>query len=280
MRIVHNISSMVANNTLAGTNNKLQKTLEKLATGFRVNRASDDAAGLSVSENLRAQVRGLQQAVKNAQDGINALQIADGAQNTITSILQRMRELALQSANDTYTDTQRGFLDSEYQNLIAEIDRITNTTQFNGQSLLSGDGFGGMDSPQSLLQIGANDTGNDRITVFINTMSTAPIALDIDASAVDTHDNALASIASIDSAIDEVNLSRSELGAIVNRLEYSIDVNRNSSTNMAQAESSIRDADMAAEMTDFTKSQILLQAGTAMLSQANLVPQSVLALFG
>ncbi len=282
MRIVHNISAMWANTALGKTGRTQQKSLEKLSTGLRVNRASDDAAGLSVSENLRAQVRGLHQAGKNALDGINALQIAEGAMNTIAAMLQRMRELSVQGASDLYNLNQRAFLDQEVHALLDEIDRIALSVQFNGQSLLDGTGFGGASNSSSIIQIGANNTTVDRLQVNIDTMSILDLGLaDGLGASIQLIDqpSTIAAMASLDVAIDSVNQARSDLGTFINRLENAIDVLHNNETNMAQAESTIRDVDMAEEMMEFTKNQILTQAGTAMLAQANLVPQTVLALF-
>ncbi len=282
MRINHNVSAMTTNNALFQTRNHLGKALEKLSTGLKINRSSDDAAGLSVSENLRSQVRGLHQASKNAQDGINALQVAEGAMNTIAAMLQRMRELGVQAASDLYNTNQRQFLDQEVHALIAEIDRIALSVQFNGQSLLDGTGFGGAQSGSSILQIGANNTLADRLQVNIDTMSTFDIGLTGLANAsvnLESQSNAVNALSSIDVAIDSVNQARSDLGAFINRLEHAINVIKNNEVNMQQAEATIRDADMAEEMMEFTKNQILLQAGTAMLAQANQVPQTVLGLF-
>ena len=284
MRINHNISSMVAQGALFGVNRENTKTLEKLSTGLRINRASDDAAGLSVSEQLRTQVRGYGQAKNNAQDGIALLQIAEGAMNQISGILQRMRELAVQSANDTLTSTERVYTDSEYQALESEIDRIANSTYYNGQALMdtTANRFGMVNSTSSVLHIGPNDTQNiDYITVTIRTMNTSGTnGLNLNGSSTTNQANSLSAITSLDTALGTVNRNRSDIGAFVNRLENAVSNIINQEHNTQAAESTIRDTDFAVETARFTKLQILSQSATAMLAQANLVPQSVLGLLG
>jgi flagellin len=277
MRINHNIPAMITQGSLAVTNRAMGKNLERLSSGLRINRAADDAAGLGVSENLRTQVRGTAQATKNAQDGIAALNIAEGASNEISAILQRMRELAIQSSNDTLTATERGYLDTEFQALIEEIDRISDVTNYNGQSLLDGAGFGGATS--NTLWVDANDVaGDDSITVDIDALDTA--SLGIDAEDITDQANSVAAITALDTAIDSVNTERSDMGALVNRLEHAINNLYVSNSNQQAAESLIRDVDFASETADYTRNQILIQSGTAMLAQANMVPQSVLQLLG
>lgn len=280
MRINHNISSLITQGALFQVNTQNNKTLEKLSTGLRINRASDDAAGLSISENLRTQVVGLHVAKRNAQDGVALLQIAEGGLNEISSILQRMRELAVQSSNDTLTSTERAYTNQEYLALTSEIDRIVNTTMYNGQSLLTGDGFGGVGQTSSILHIGPNDGVADQITITIDTMTTAGTVLDINGSGLSSQLSAVSAITSLDSAINEVNSTRSDLGAYVNRLEHAINNIINQEHNNQAAESLIRDTDFAVETAAFTKNQILMQSATAMLAQANQVPQNVLALLG
>ena len=285
MRINHNISSMITQNSLAASNHAQGKSLEKLSTGLRINRASDDAAGLSVSEQLRTQVRGLGRARSNAQDGIALLQIAEGAGNEISDILQRMRELAVQSANDTLTSTDRSYLDQEFTALTDEIDRIANSSQYNGQTLVAGgsSSFGGVGSASSILHIGANDaTGVDNLTIEIDGITAGALGLSGAATSVgvSTQAASLASIGSIDDAITSVNNMRSDVGAYVNRLEHAINNISNQEFNTQDAESRIRDVDFATESTQFTKSQILSQSATSMLAQANAVPQGALSLIG
>jgi len=280
MRINHNISSLITQGALYQVNSANTKTLEKLSTGLRINRASDDAAGLSISENLRSQVVGLGVAKRNAQDGVALLQIAEGGLNEISSILQRMRELAVQSSNDTLTSTERNYTNQEYQALTSEIDRIVNTTMYNGQSLLTGTGFGGVGMASSILHIGPNDAVADQITITIDTMTTSGTVLDIDGSTLSSQLASVSAITSLDAAINQVNSTRSDLGAYVNRLEHAINNIINQEHNNQAAESLIRDTDFAVETAAFTKNQILMQSSTAMLAQANQVPQNVLALLG
>ena len=276
MRINHNISSMITQGSLFMTGRSNNKTLEKLSTGLRINRASDDAAGLSISENLRTQVNGLAMAKRNGQDGIALLQIAEGAMNEISAILQRMRELAVQSANDTLTTTERLYTDAEYQQLISEIDRISDATTYNGMTLLDGAGFGtgGDDS----LWIGANDVAaTDSLTIAMTAADAGTLGVSGD---VTDQTNAVASITECDTAIDALNAQRSDVGAYVNRLEHAINNIINQEHNTQAAESVIRDTDFAVETANFTKYQILQQSGTAMLAQANMVSQNVLGLLG
>jgi flagellin len=289
MRINHNISSMTTQNAMFKVNRDLKLSLERLSTGLRVNRASDDAAGLGVSENLRTQVKGTAQAMRNAQDGIAALSIAEGAANEISDILQRMRELAVQSANDTLTSTERAYTDAEFQQLIAEIDRIAEVTNYNGMKLISSSGSssnerfgigGDEDNPGgSALWIDANAVyGSDSITITIDTLSTD--WLKIDEATLSTQTDAVAAIDSLDEAIDSVNTMRSNMGAFINRLEHAINNLGISNTNQQAAESIIRDADFAYESAKFTRNQILSQSGFAMLAQANISTQGVLQLLG
>ena len=282
MRINHNISSMITQGALFQVNRGNSKTLEKLSTGLRINRASDDAAGLSISETMRAQVRGLGMAKRNATDGIALLQIAEGAMNEISSILQRMRELSIESANDTLTSVERTYTNQEFNALRSEIDRIVNTTLYNGQTLLDGTGFGGTGSSSCILHIGPNYTANrDYITIGIRTMTASQDnGLALSARTLTDQSSALSSVGSIDTALGTVNQSRSDLGAYINRLEHTVNNIINQEHNSQAAESVIRDTDFAIETANFTKNQILMQSATAMLAQANLVPQSVLALLG
>jgi len=283
MRINHNISSMTTQGSLFSNNRMVSGNLEKLSTGLRINRASDDAAGLAISENLRSQVKGTSQAKKNAQDGISLLNIAEGAANEISSVLQRMRELAIQSATDTLTDTERSFTNQEFKQLSQEIDRIATVTNFNGQKLLTNDSsaprFGG-GTTGSTLWIDANDQyGTDSITVTIDTLSTdSNGGLSIADSVLASQSTAASAITALDGAIGSVNEMRSNLGAWVNRLESTINNLTVSNTNQQAAESQIRDVDFAYESSQFAKNQILTQSATAMLSQANQTSQGVLAL--
>ncbi|KMQ52991.1 Flagellin protein FlaA [Chitinispirillum alkaliphilum] len=281
MRINHNISSMVTQGTLNRVNREMSTSLERLSTGLRINRASDDAAGLGVSENLRTQVRGTAQARRNAQDGIAALTIAEGAANEISDILQRMRELAVQSANDTLTDTERAYTNQEFQQLISEIDRIAEVTNYNGMKLIS-DTEGHTTNTRfgvgegSNVWIDANASDSDRIQVQIAVLSTE--GLNIDDQDLTDQASSVEAITALDAAIDDVNTMRSDMGAYINRLDHAINNLTISNTNQQAAESLIRDVDFAHESSRFTRNQILTQSGTAMLAQANMVPQSVLSL--
>jgi flagellin len=282
MRINHNINAMITQTALSTSQKGLGESLEKLSTGLRINRASDDAAGLSVSEQLRTQVRGLSRAKANAQDGIALLQIAEGAANEISDILQRQRELAIQSANDTLTSTERSYLDQEFTSLTDEVTRIANSTKYNGQTLIAGgsSSFGGSGSSSSVLHIGANATsGTDNITITMDSLTAGAIGMSASAAVgVSTQSSAITAVSTIDTAIASVNNMRSDVGAYVNRLEHAINNISNQEFNTQDAESRIRDVDFAEETTNFTKNQILTQSATSMLAQANAVPQSVLGL--
>jgi len=281
MRINHNISSMTTQGSLFTANREVGKNLEKLSTGLRINRASDDAAGLAISENLRSQVKGTGQAKKNAQDGISLLNVAEGAANEVSSILQRMRELAIQSSTDTLTNTERAFTNQEFGQLRSEIDRISSVTNFNGQKLISADSTNrfGSGTTGSVLWIDANDqVGKDSMTVSIDTLTTGTDGLKISDDSLATQSAAAIAIGAIDDAIGSVNSMRSDVGAWVNRLESTINNLTVSNTNQQAAESQIRDVDFANESSAFTKNQILTQSATAMLSQANQTSQGVLSL--
>jgi flagellin len=283
MRINHNISAMITQSSLYSVGQDMSKSLERLSTGLRINRASDDAAGLGVSENLRTQVNGTAQANRNAQDGIAALTIAEGAGNEVSAILQRMRELAVQTSNDTLTSTERAYSQQEFGSLISEIDRISNVTNYNKQQLISSTAgrFGavGQGATQSTLWIDANShSGVDSITISIATLTTGTTGLNIATQNLTTQTDSVNAISSLDGAIDSVNRMRSDIGAYVNRLEHAINNLNISNTNQQSAESLIRDVDFASETSKYTRNQILTQSGTAMLSQANSLPQSVLQL--
>jgi flagellin len=270
MRINNNIMALNAHRQLGINQTGASKSMEKLSSGFRINRAGDDAAGLAISEKMRGQIRGLKQASRNAQDGISLIQTAEGALNETHSILQRMRELAVQSATDTNTDEDRAELQKEVAALIEEIDRIATDTEFNTQALLDGTFTG------KVVHIGAND--GQVMDVEIDDMRAT--ALGVNAVDLSTQAGADDAIATIDSAIEDVSAQRSDLGALQNRLEHTISNLGTSAENLQAAESRIRDLDMAEEIMAFTKNNILQQAATAMLAQANMAPQSVLQLLG
>jgi len=362
MRINHNIAALNSYRQLSVNNSLSAKSLEKLSSGMRINKAGDDAAGLAISEKMRAQIKGLDQATRNAQDGISLIQTAEGALNETHAILQRIRELAVQAANDTLTSDDRGSIGTEITELTNEIDRIGDTTKFNGKNLLDGsfglqaetastafiantvsidvagakatytytisaDGGGDVKLYDTVgnvqaLSVSANYTGAinfsnlgikinvnalaassafNALTVIVGTASSASFKigsngniasedlsisiasmkaddLSIDAISITNHTNALAAIESLDSAIGVVNGTRATLGAYQNRIEHTINNLGAAQENLTASESRIRDVDMAKEMMEFTKNNILQQAATAMLAQANQQPQGVLQL--
>ncbi|GEM04730.1 flagellin [Halolactibacillus miurensis] len=274
MIINNNIPALNTHRQMGINQGNMQKSMEKLSSGLRINRAGDDAAGLAISEKMRGQIRGLDQASRNAADGVSLIQTAEGALNESHSILQRMRELAVQSSNDTNTAEDRAELKKESDQLVAELDRIANNTEFNTKKLINGDLSGtGLE-----FHIGAND--GQAITLEISSMKAADLGSGVDALVMGTQSGADAAIATIDGAIEAVSSQRSALGAVQNRLEHTIANLDNSSENLSAAESRIRDVDMAKEMMEMTKSNILSQASQSMLAQANQQPQSVLQLLG
>ena len=268
MIINHNLNAMNANRQMGINNTNQGKSIEKLSSGLRINRAGDDAAGLSISEKMRGQIRGLNQASRNAQDGISLIQTAEGALDETHAILQRMRELAVQAGNDTNVSTDRAAIDTEIQALATEISRISSTTEFNTQKLLDGS------VATMKLQVGANE--NQMIEVTLESMDAGTLGVDV--IDVSSADQATSSITTINTAIESVSKFRSNLGAVQNRLEHTIKNLNNSSENLQAAESRIRDVDMAQEMMNFTRSNVLNQAAQAMLAQANQQPTQVLSL--
>src|SRR5688572_21704591 len=281
MRINHNISSMIGQGSLGTAQSSLTKSLEKLSTGLRINRASDDAAGLSVSESLRAKVRGMERAKSNAADGIALLQIAEGATGEINNILQRMRELAIQSSTDTMTTTERSYTDKEFGQLMSEITRISSSASYNGMTLIDGasGSFGVSGGSASVLHIGSGSNASiDRLSITVSSMTLGALGLSATTTAVSTSSSALSALSLIDTAIKSVNTMRSDMGAYVNRLEFALSNLSNQIYNTQDAESRIRDVDFAKETTEFTRAQILTQSATSMLAQANQVPQGALNL--
>jgi flagellin len=273
MRIVNNISAMNTHRVLQGTDNAMGKNLEKLSSGLRINRAADDAAGLAISEKMRNQISGTKQAMRNAQDGISMIQTAEGALNETHAILNRMRDLAVQAKNGTLKDDDRDKLNKEFTALQTEINRIASTTEFNTMKLLDGSQSNGI-----VFHVGANTGQPHEISIALDSSSSD--ALGIGNSSIGTAADAKTSIDAIDSAISDVSTTRGSLGAVQNRLEHTINNLGVIAENLASSESRIRDVDMAEEMTDFSKNQILTQSATAMLAQANAKPQSVLKLLG
>lgn len=268
MRIQHNISALNTHRNLTFNNTQASKNLEKLSSGYKINRAGDDAAGLAISEKMRGQIRGLDMATKNAQDSISLIQTAEGALNETHSILQRMRELAVQSANDTNVTSDRKALQDEINALTTEITRISTDTEFNTQKLLNGDFKG------KVFHIGANSNQNLKITVG----NMGAKSLKVDTIKITSQDSANKAITTINTALETVSTQRSKLGAVQNRLEHTINNLGATSENLTAAESRIRDTDMAKEMMGFTKNNILMQAAQSMLAQANQQPQGVLQL--
>ena len=275
MRINTNVEALNANRFLDRTNMGLAKSIERLSSGCRINRGADDAAGLAVSEVMRSQIKGYEVAARNAQDGISLVQTADGALGSVGESLQRLRELAMQASNGTYTDAQRSNIQQEVSALLSEIGNVGTNTSFNGTAILAG---GSIATSGVTPAVGPDASAAQSITFSIATVSTT--ALSINGISVATQTGAASAIASIDAAINTVTTQRASLGAIQNRLEKTIENLNVGRENLAAAESRIRNADVAKEMTDFTRLQILQQAGTAMLAQANVAPQSVLQLIG
>ena len=266
-----NVQSINAQRYLGMNTTALGKSMEKLSSGYRINRAADDAAGLQLSENLRAQIRGSSKALANTQDGINVLNIADGAMSQITENLQRMRELAVQAANDTYNTQQRTAMQTEFNQLRLDITRISDATQFNGVSLLSGSAL----ATGMILQIGPNNVpANDQIAlgatgVFADIDATA---LGVAASVLDTNANANTALGVLNTAINTVNTRRGTIGAVTNRLEGTANNLSIAIENLSASESRIRNVDVAAESAALTRNQILQQASASMLAQANQAP--------
>lgn len=268
MIIQHNIMALNAHRQLGGNNGLVAKNLEKLSSGYKINRAGDDAAGLAISEKMRAQIKGLEVAQANSQDGISLIQTAEGALTEVHSMLNRMTELATKAANGTYQDDDRGSLQTEVDALMKEIDRIASSVNFNGTYLFSGTG--------STVTFQVGDTAAQTVSIRLN--GTNSSQLTINNLSISTLTGANAAIATIKKAITTISSIRADLGAIQNRLEHTINNLSVTTENLTAAESRIRDVDMAKEMMAFTKNNVLTQAAQAMLAQANQQPQSVLQL--
>ncbi len=272
MRIYNNVNAIVTQNSLMQTNTAMSKSLEKLSTGLRINRAADDAAGLSVSEGLRAQIRGSEQSRRNSNDALAMMQIAESGAQSITDSLQRMRELAIQSANGTYSNVERAYIQQEYHQLSCEITRIAQAVTYNGISLIT-------DTATFTFQVSANGSGPATTISFCSAnLSASASGLNLLGSAVSSQSGAQMAVGSIDAALNSVLNLRSNIGAVMNRLEKTVDALGVMISNYSDAESRIRDLDFATETTKFTRSQILTQSGTSMLAQANQLPQGVLSL--
>ncbi len=268
--IRNNVDALFTERALGGTQSELSTVMERLSSGYRINKAADDAAGLAISEKLRSQIRGLTQAARNAQDGISVVQTAESALGETGNLLQRLRELAVQGSNDTLTSSDRSNIQMEINQLLQEIDRFSGTTEFNTHKLLSGS----FASSAISLQVGANQ---NQIIAFTITTATAT-SLGVSGIAVSTQASANAAIASLDAAISIVSSERAKLGAVQNRLERTISNLNSQAENLTASESRIRDADVAKEAINLTRLQILQQAGVAAQSQANASPQAVLSL--
>ncbi|MCQ2613505.1 MAG: flagellin [Treponemataceae bacterium] len=284
MVINHNMSAMYANRQTNATNFSTQRNMEKLSSGEKINRAGDDASGLAVSEKMRSQIRGMNQAAQNVQNGISFIQTTEGYLQETTDIVQRIRELAVQSSNGIYTEEDRMQIQVEVSQLIAEVDRIASQAQFNGMNMLTGrfaeDTGTNAVTASMWLHVGANM--DQRVQVFIGTMTAAALNLrdvgDDEIMSLSDPDSANRAIGTLDEALKKINKQRADLGAYQNRLEHAYNGLTTSAENLQASESRIRDTDMATEMVDYTKNQVLQQAGTAMLAQANQSSQNVLSL--
>ena len=269
MVVQHNLRAMNSNRMLNVTTKTQAKSSEKLSSGYKINRAADDAAGLAISEKMRRQVRGLTQASANAQDGISCVQTAEGALNEVHDMLQRMNELAVKAETDTLTAVDRGFINTEVKQLMSEVDRVATTTTFNEQMLLDGS-FTGKN-----IHVGAESTSGNKITITISKMDCATLDVSGD---VTTASNADAFNGKVKAALEKLSTQRSNLGAIQNRLEHTVANLDNVVENTQAAESQVRDTDMATEMVRYSNNNILAQAGQAMLAQSNQANQGVLSL--
>ena len=266
-----NIASINAQRNLEANTNALTGSVARLSSGLRITRAADDAAGLGISETLRAQIRSINQAARNANDGISLLQIADGGAANIGNLLARLRELAEQSASGILGATERSFLDQEFVALRSEIDRIAAVTEFNNVQLLSGS-----DNNSLSIQVGFRSSANDTLSIALNDLTTSDLSLS--SVNVSTSSGALSALSNIDSAISSVASARATIGSLQNRIDAAVQNLAVANENITAAESRIRDADVAFETAQFVRNQILVQAGTSILAQANTLPQQALAL--
>lgn len=273
LRIATNVQSLAAQRSLAQNSQKLNNSLEKLSSGTRINRAGDDAAGLAISEKLKANIRSLRQATRNANDGVSMIQVAEGAMNEVSNILIRMRELSIQAASDTIGDTERSFIDKEVQHMKSEIDRIAASTEFNGTHLLDGS------APNMDIQVGIrNNPGLDRFVYDTQESKTSLEGLNLKELATSTKESSQNNLAMLDAALTKLNGNRASLGALQNRLGSTINNLNISTENLAAANSRIRDTDMAEETAELVKSNILSQATISVLGQANNNAQLALKL--
>jgi flagellin len=276
LAIQTNTSSLNAQRNLNRTGRFLNRSITRLSSGLKINSAADDAAGIAVSEGLRAQIRGFDQAIENANDGIAILQTTEGSYNSISDLLIRMRELAVQAANDSLTNKERGYLNTEFEDLTTELTRISAVAEYNGEKLL--DGTAGDGAGNLVFQIGTRNTVNDQIPVALKDQDATSLGVDV--LAIDALANAQASITGIDTALDALATDRATLGSKINELNVTVDNLALTVENLSAANSQIRDADVSKESAEFTKYNVLMQSGVAMLSQANGVPQMALKLLG
>ena len=274
-----NSGSLTAQRNLSSSHKALQKSIGRLSSGLRISSAADNAAGMAVSENMRAQQGGFRQAQRNANDGVSVLQTAESGYQSISDLLVRMRELAVQSANDSVSDTERGYLNTEYQDLIGEINRVSEVTEYNGISLL--DGTAGTAGTMTF-QVGTRNSSNDQITVALASQSTAALNLNSGGAidSVSSLGNAQSATTKIDAAMESLSTDRATLGSTINTLNSAVDNLASTIENYGNSLSQIRDTDMAEESAEFSKNQVMQQAGVAMLSQANAQPNLVLRLLG
>ncbi len=274
--ILTNVTSLDAQRNLNKTQNALATSIGRLSSGMRINSASDDAAGLGISENLSANIRSMAQAQRNANDGISMSQVAEGSMNDMQGIVSRMRELSVQSANATLGAPERGYIQTEFKQLSSEINRISSVTDFNGQKLLDGSASTGL-----TFQIGIQNTANDRLSMSITKLTTSTLgstSLHIASASLSTATNAQAAIGTFDKAIQQLSQVRAKVGAIQNRMTVTVSNLSVTQQNLTAANSRIMDVDVASESSSLTKAQILSQAGLAVLAQANSLPQSALKL--
>lgn len=274
LRINTNIQSLSAQRSLGSVKQEQGKALERLSSGDRINKAADDAAGLAISEKLKAKIRGSRQATRNGNDGISMIQVAEGGLNEVSNILIRLRELSVQASSDTLGDNERGFANNEFQELTKEIDRISQSTTFNGRNLLNGEGEA-MD-----IQVGTSNTENNRISYDPGMTDTTTGNLGISGLEIESKESAQDNLEAIDSALDGVNSNRANLGAVQSRLESTVQNLSYQTENLSEANSRIRDADIAAQSSELARTNILSSANTSVLAQANTSHNSALKLVG
>jgi len=272
-----NVGSLTAQRNLQKTARGLHQSISRLSSGTRVNSAADNAAGMAVSENMRAQLKGFQQAMRNANDGVAVLQTAESGYQSLSDLLVRMRELAVQSANDSVSDTERGYLNTEFSDLVDEMDRIASVVEYNGIQLLDGTA-GSAGNGLMVFQVGTRDSANDRIDISLDAQDST--TLGVNADTISSQADAQSAITAIDSALEILSTDRATIGSTINTLNVAVDGLASSIENYGTAMSQIKDTDMADESSAFSKSNVLQQAGVAMLSQANQTPNLVMRLLG